>query len=134
MPDDTKMTITAFGKTLSVEGVFGILIVVLLAFSGALVFLLYDLSTASSNAATAASKAVSAAAEIQKETVVEHKAIMATLERIQGEQTELDNSVKKVDSSVKTQNYILLSEPDEKAKIKRKMQMPKELREMMSDR
>lgn len=123
MVTDDEVTLNAFGKSVSIKGLGTILVIVVIVFAGGLAYMLYDLSH---SAALALEKAL----VIQQQTAVEHKAIMESALVIKENQVTILEGVKKVDSSVKTQNWILLADPLEKADIKKRMAMPKELREM----
>lgn len=121
--DDSEVTLNAFGKTLSIKGLGTIFVMVVLIFAGGLAWMLYDLSHS-------ASLAVDKALLMQQQIAIEHKAIIEAALAIKQNQDTIMEGVKKVDSSVKTQNWILLADPMEKADIKRKMAMPRELREL----
>lgn len=123
MPNEDEVTLNAFGKSVSIKGLGTILVLVVVVFAGGLAYMLYDLSTA-------ATKAVEKALVIQQQTSVEHKAIMDAALVIKDNQGIILDGVKRVESSIKVQNWILLADPAEKSDIKNKMNMPKELREM----
>ena len=123
MPNEDEVTLNAFGKSVSIKGLGTIFVFVVLIFASGLGWMLYDLSHS-------ASLAVEKALMMQQQIAVEHKAIIEAASAIKDNQITILDGVKKVDSSVKTQNWILLADPTEKADIKRRMSMPKELREM----
>lgn len=121
--DDSEVTLNAFGKSVSIKGLGTIFIFIVLAFAGGLSFMLYDLSNSSE-------KAVYAALEIQRQSIIEHKALLDTSVILQQSHNLIMESVKGVAESIKTQNFILLADPKEQADIKRRMTMPRELREL----
>lgn len=121
--DDTEVSIPLFGKMASIKGIGTIIVVIMLAFSGGLSYMLYDLSMSSSRAAVASTKAVEAAVEVQKQSVVEHGAIMSAARAI----TE---AMSKVEDRVETQNIILLQDEAWKKKLKERIGMTKELRDL----
>ncbi len=121
--DDSEVTLNAFGKTVSIKGLGTIFIFIVLAFAGGLSWMLYDLSHS-------AAQAVEKAMITQQQISLEHKAIVESASAIKDSQSVLLEGVKRVDSSVKTQNWILLADPTEKIDIKRRMDMPRELREL----
>lgn len=120
---EDEVTVNAFGKSVSIKGLGTILVLVVVVFAGGLSYMLYDLSHS-------AGVAVEKAIVIQQQTAIEHKAIMEAALLIKENQVTILEGVKKVDSSVKTQNWILLADPIEKADIKRRMAMPRELHEL----
>lgn len=123
MPNEDEVTLNAFGKSVSIKGLGTILVLVVVVFAGGLSYMLYDLSHA-------ATIAVREAVAVQQQTAVEHKAIMDAAAAIQNNQTIIIEGVKKVTGSVQDQNWILLADPVEKADIKRRMAMPKGLRDL----
>lgn len=120
---EDEVTINAFGKSLSIKGLGTILILVVIVFAGGLAWMLYDMSQK-------AGLAVERAIVIQQQTAIEHKAIMEAAVSIKDNQNIILEGVKRVESSVKVQNWILLADPSEKSEIKQKMNMPQELRNM----
>lgn len=120
---EDEVTVNAFGKSVSIKGLGTILVLVVIIFAGGLAWMLYDMSQK-------AGQAVERAIVIQQQTAVEHKAIMEAALLIKENQSTIMDGVKKIDSSVKTQNWILLADPIEKADIKRRMAMPRELHEL----
>lgn len=123
MPTEDEVTLNAFGKSVSIKGLGTIFVVVVIVFAGGLGWMLYDLSHA-------ASLAVEKALGMQQQISIEHKAIIEAATAIKDNQITILEGVKKIDSSVKTQNWILLADPVEKADIKHRMAIPKELREL----
>ena len=125
--DDSEVTVNAFGKSFSIKGFGTIFIVVVLAFSSGLAWMLYDLSHS-------AALAVREALVVQGQISVEHKAIMDAAVLIKENQNAIMLGVKEVGDSVRVQNYILLEDEKGKDRIKAKMSMPKQLRDLLSDR
>ena len=123
MSDDDEVTANGFGTSLSIKGIGTIIVLILIVLTGGIGWMLYDLSHA-------ASQAVKEAMVIKQETALEHKAIMEAAVAIKENQSVIMDGVKRVESSVKVQNWILLADPSEKADIKQKLNMPKELREL----
>lgn len=121
--DDSEVTVNAFGKSVSIKGIGTLFIVVVLVFAAGLSWMLYDLSHSSA-------KAVKEALSVQAQTAVEHKAIMEAALSIKENQSVILEGVKRIEGTVKVQNWILLADPSEKAEIKQKMNMPRELRDM----
>lgn len=121
--DDSEVTLNAFGKSVSIKGLGTIFIFIVLAFAGGLSFMLYDLSNSSETA-------VLAALEIQRQSIVEHKALLDTAAMMQASHQTILDSVRELDNSIKTQTYILLADSTQNADIKRRMSMPKQLREL----
>ena len=125
--DDSEVTVNAFGKSFSIKGFGTIFIVVVLTFSSGLTWMLYDLSHS-------AALAVREALVVQGQISVEHKAIMDAAVLIKENQNAIMLGVKEVGDSVRVQNYILLEDEKGKDRIKAKMSMPKQLRDLLSDR
>lgn len=121
--DSTEVNIKFLGKMLNIKGVGAIFIMVLGIMASGLGWMLYDLAHSSA-------QAVKESLAMQSQTSIEHKAIMDAAVSIKENQGVIMDGVKRVESSVKVQNWILLADPAEKAEIKQKMNMPKELREM----
>lgn len=123
MPNEDEVTLNAFGKSVSIKGLGTIFVIVVLVFASGLGWMLYDLSHA-------ASLAVEKALVMQQQIAVEHKAIIEAASAIKDNQITILDGVKRVDNSVKEQTWILLADPAEKADVKRRMAMPKGLREL----
>ena len=120
---DEEVTLNGFGKSVSIKGLGTIIVLMLMVLTGGIGWMLYDLSHG-------AAQAVREAMQIKQETALEHKAIMDSAVAIKDNQATIMDVVKRVESSVKVQNWILLADPSEKTEIKQKMNMPRELREM----
>ena len=121
--DDTEMTIHILGRPVNIKGLGTIIVVIVLVLTGGMGWMLYDLSHA-------AADAVKEAMVLQQQTAVEHKAIMEAAMTIRENQGILKEGVKTVGESVKTQNWILLADQTEKADAKRRLSMPRELRDL----
>lgn len=121
--DNTEVNLRLFGKSAQIRGIGTIIVLGMLVFGSGLGWMLYDLSHA-------AATAVREALVVQQQTAVEHKAIMEAAGLIKDNQEKIEEGMNKVNSSVKVQNYILLADPTEKADIKRKLSVPKELRDL----
>ncbi len=121
--DDSEVTLNAFGKTVSIKGLGTIFVFIVLAFASGLAWMLYNLSMA-------ATRSVEAALEVQRTTALEHRVILDATVSLQSSNTAINDNVKQTTDSLKTQNYILLADTIERADIKRRMSMPKELREL----
>ncbi len=125
--DDSEVTVNAFGKSFSIKGFGTIFIVVVLAFSSGLAWMLYDLSHS-------AAIAIKETLVVQAQISLEHRAIMDTAVILRENQTVIMLGVKEVGESVRVQNYILLENEKGKDRIKAKMSMPKQLRDLLNDR
>ncbi len=123
MDNEDEVTLRAFGKSVSIKGLGTIFVMVVLIFASGLAWMLYDLSHS-------AALAVEKALIVQQQIAIEHKAIIDSALAIKLNQEVILDGMRKIDSSVKTQNWILLADPVEKADIKQRMAMPKELREL----
>jgi hypothetical protein len=121
--DDSEVTLNAFGKSVSIKGLGTIFIFIVTVFAGGLSYMLYDLSSSSA-------KAVQAALAIQNQSVLEHRALMDANLTIQGNQNTIIQGIKDSENSLKIQNYILLADQYTREEIRKRMTMPKELREM----
>lgn len=121
--DDSEVTLNAFGKTVSIKGLGTIFVLIVLLFAGGLSFMLYNLSSS-------ATLAVHAALEVQRQSVAEHRALIETSIQLQESHKVIIEGVKDLGESVKTQTYMLLADPATKEDIKRRLAMPKELRQL----
>lgn len=127
MPSEDELTLNAFGKSVSIKGLGTIFVLVVIVFAGGLAYMLYDLSHS-------ATLAVKEALAVQQQTVVEHKAIMEASAAIQNNQTTIIRGVEKIEARVETQNIILLQDEAWKKKLKSRIGMNKELRDLGMNR
>jgi hypothetical protein len=123
MADSDEVTLNAFGKSVSIKGLGTIIVLIVLTFSSGLSYMLYDLS----HSATLAMKEAAVVNQVATEAHLKLIQIAATLRQ---DHAEIIEGVKRVDSSLKTQNWILLADPVERSDIKRRLAMPKELHEL----
>lgn len=121
--DNTELTIAGFGKSVTIKGVFAIFIIAISTVSVFLGWLLYSI-TKSSEVAMAISHAD------QDQRAQEHRELKNIVTAISAEHVYISEAIQKVDSSLKVQNYILLSDQKEREAIKRRLTLPKELREI----
>lgn len=101
--DDTQVAVSAFGNSLVAKGTNGIIIVVLIAALGGVIYLVLNVLS-----------------ERTRLSTEEHIGIIDSISGIKGAND-------KIGDLIEEQNYIILSDEKEKADIKRRLKRPPSL-------
>lgn len=131
MADETAEVALQVGdKALTLKGAMAVVILVLLVVLGFVSYLFWDTSkkNVSQDLEAVSQQHMQKRLEMQALQTTEHKAIVEAVQSIRSDHVALGEALKEVNKTIKVQNYIILADEKERDRIKRKLQMPPELK------